>query len=260
MSKLNGKVAIVTGGSKGIGAGISTALGAAGAAVVVNYASSREAADRVVEQIIAAGGKAIAVQGDMSKAADVDQLFAETKAEYGRLDILVNNAGVFQFDPIETFQEEEFHREFDINVLGPLLTIQRAIKQMPDGGSIINLSSVYALNPGPASAIYSGTKAAVDTITKVAARELGARKIRVNSLLPGVTRTPASRRSKASRTRSANSLLRIRRSAVLASPKTSRVLRSSLPPMMQRGLPEKPSALEAACSKAAWSNRLTSWK
>ena len=190
MSKLNGKVAIVTGGSKGIGAGISTALGAAGAAVVVNYASSREAADRVVEQIIAAGGKAIAVQGDMSKAADVDQLFAETKAEYGRLDILVNNAGVFQFDPIETFQEEEFHREFDINVLGPLLTIQRAIKQMLDGGSIINLSSVYALNPGPASAIYSGTKAAVDAITKVAARELGARKIRVNSLLPGVTRTP----------------------------------------------------------------------
>lgn len=190
MSKLNGKVAIVTGGSKGIGGGISTALGLAGAAVVVNFASSREDADRVVEQIIAGGGKAIAVQGDMSKTADVDQLFARTKAEYGPLDILVNNAGVFQFDPIETFREEEFHREFNINVLGPLLTIQRAIKQMPDGGSIINLSSVYALNPGPASAIYSGTKAAVDTITKVAARELGTRKIRVNSLLPGVTRTP----------------------------------------------------------------------
>lgn len=190
MSKLNGKVAIVTGGSKGIGAGISSALAAAGAAVVVNYSSSREAADQVVEQIIAAGGKAIAVQGDMSKAADVDQLFAKAQTEYGHLDILVNNAGVFQFDSIETFQEEEFHREFNINVLGPLLTIQRAIKVMPEGGSIINLSSVYALNPGPASAIYSATKAAVDTITKVAARELGARKIRVNSILPGVTRTP----------------------------------------------------------------------
>jgi 3-oxoacyl-[acyl-carrier protein] reductase len=129
MSKLNGKVAIVTGGSKAIGAGISTALAAAGAAVVVNYSSSREAGDQMLEQIIAAGGKAIAVQGDISKAADVDQLFAKAQTEYGHLDILVNNAGVFQFDSIETFQEEEFHREFNINVLGPLFTIQRAIKR-----------------------------------------------------------------------------------------------------------------------------------
>ena len=190
MSKLNGKVAIVTGASKGIGAAIATALGAAGASVVVNYASSREAAKRVVEQIVEAGSKAIAVQGDMSKAADVARLFATAQSEYGRLDILVNNAGVFQFDPIETVEEKEFHREFNTNVLGPLLATQQAAKQMSEGGSIINLSSVYALNPGPASAVYSATKAAVNVITRVAAKELGARKIRVNSILPGVTRTP----------------------------------------------------------------------
>jgi len=190
MLKLNGKIAIVTGASKGIGAAIATALGAAGASVVVNYASSREAAERVVQKIVDAGSKAVAVQGDMSKAEDVARLFAAAQSEYGQLDILVNNVGVFQFDPIETVQEQEFHREFNTNVLGPLLAIQHAAKQMGDGGSIINLSSVYALNPGPASAVYSATKAAVDVITKVAAKELGSRKIRVNSILPGVTRTP----------------------------------------------------------------------
>jgi 3-oxoacyl-[acyl-carrier protein] reductase len=187
---LNGKVAIVTGASKGIGAAIATALGAAGASVVVNYASSREAAERVVKEIASKGSKSIAVQGDMSKAEDVARLFAAAQSEYGRLDILVNNAGVFQFDPIEAVHEKEFHREFNTNVLGPLLAIQHATKEMVDGGSIINLSSVYALNPGPASAVYSATKAALDVITKVAAKELGARKIRVNSILPGVTRTP----------------------------------------------------------------------
>ncbi|MDE1161353.1 MAG: glucose 1-dehydrogenase [Acidobacteriaceae bacterium] len=190
MSKLNSKVAIVTGASKGIGAAIATAFGAAGASVVVNYASSRDAAEHVVQSIVSAGGKAIAVQADMSKTADVAKLFAATQSEYGRLDILVNNAGVFQFDPIEAVQEQEFHREFNTNVLGPVLAIQHAIKQMEEGGSILNISSVYASNPGPASAIYSASKAAVDVITKVAAKELGARKIRVNSILPGVTRTP----------------------------------------------------------------------
>lgn len=189
-SKLNRKVAIVTGASKGIGAGIAVALGEAGASVVVNFASSREAADRVVQKIVDANGKAIAVQADVSKAENIERLFATAQAEYGRIDILVNCAGVFQFDPLETVQEQEFHREFDTNVLGPLLAMQQASKRMSSGGSIVNISSVYSLNPGPASIVYSATKAALDTMTKVAAKELGPRNIRVNSILPGVTRTP----------------------------------------------------------------------
>jgi 3-oxoacyl-[acyl-carrier protein] reductase len=190
MSRLNGKVAIVTGASKGIGAAIAFALGEAGASVVVNYANSREAADRVVQKIGSANGKAIAVQADVSKAEDIERLFAMTQDEYGRLDILVNNAGVFQFDLLESIQEQEFHREFKTNVLGPLLAMQQASKRMSSGGSIVNISSVYSLNPGPASIVYSATKAALDSITKVAAKELGPRNIRVNSIMPGVTRTP----------------------------------------------------------------------
>jgi len=188
MSDLKGKVAIVTGASKGIGAGIAKGFAAAGAAVVVNYASSREGADRVVADITAQGGKAIAVQGDVSKAADVKRLFEQTRASFGALDVLVNNAGVYQFDPLETVTEKEFHREFDTNVLGTILTIQEALKYFgPQGGSVINISSIASLNPTPDSVVYAATKSAVDSITRGLSKELGARKIRVNAIAPGGT-------------------------------------------------------------------------
>jgi 3-oxoacyl-[acyl-carrier protein] reductase len=190
MSKLSGKVAVVTGASKGIGAGIAKALAAEGAAVVVNYSSSREGADRVVAEIAKNGGKAVAVQGDVAKAADVERIFSETKKVFGRLDVLVNNAGVYQFAPLEALTEEEFHRTFNTNVLGLLLASRESLKYFgPDGGSIINIGSVVTeLNP-PGSSIYAGTKGAVDTITKVLAKELGPKKIRVNALNPGLVIT-----------------------------------------------------------------------
>jgi 3-oxoacyl-[acyl-carrier protein] reductase len=188
MSDLKGKVAIVTGASKGIGAGIAKGFAAAGAAVVVNYASSREGADRVVADITAQGGKAIAVQGDVSKAADVKRLFEQTRASFGALDVLVNNAGVYRFDPLETVTEKEFHRQFDTNVLGTILTIQEALKYFgPQGGSVINISSIASLNPTPDSVVYAATKSAVDSITRGLSKELGARKIRVNAIAPGGT-------------------------------------------------------------------------
>jgi 3-oxoacyl-[acyl-carrier protein] reductase len=188
MSDLKGKVAIVTGASKGIGAGIAKGFAAAGAAVVVNYASSREGADRVVADITAQGGKAIAVQGDVSKAADVKRLFEQTRASFGALDVLVNNAGVYQFDSLETVTEKEFHRQFDTNVLGTILTIQEALKYFgPHGGSVINISSIASLNPTPDSVVYAATKSAVDSITRGLSKELGARKIRVNAIAPGGT-------------------------------------------------------------------------
>ena len=188
MSDLKGKVAIVTGASKGIGAGIAKGFAAAGAAVVVNYASAREGADRVVAEITSKGGKAIAVQGDVSSAADVKRLFEQTKASFGRLDVLVNNAGVYSFAPLEAVTEKEYHREFDINVLGTILTIQQALNYFgPDGGSVINISSIASLNPTPDSVVYSATKSAVDSITRGLSRELGARKIRVNAIAPGAT-------------------------------------------------------------------------
>jgi len=190
MSKLTGKVAVVTGASKGIGAGIAKALAAAGAAVVVNYASSKEGADRVVAEITGKGGKAIAVQGDVAKAADVKRLFAETKKAFGSLDVLVNNAGVFQFGPIESVTETEFHRQFNINVLGLILATQEAVKHFgPKGGSVINVGSAITLNPPATSVVYAATKGAVDKITLVLAKELGPKKIRVNSLNPGGTET-----------------------------------------------------------------------
>jgi len=190
MGDLTGKVAVVTGASKGIGAGIAKGLGAAGAAVVVNYASSKDGADRVVADITAKGGKAVAVQGDMSKAADVRRLFEETRKAFGGLDVLVNNAGVFKFEPLEAVTEREFHREFNTNVLGPILAIQEAVKYFgPEGGSVINISSVVSANPGPMSVVYSATKSALDSITRELARELGPRKIRVNSIAPGFTET-----------------------------------------------------------------------
>jgi 3-oxoacyl-[acyl-carrier protein] reductase len=190
MSELTGKVAIVTGASKGIGAGIAKRLGAAGAAVVVNYASSREGADRVVAEITGKGGKAIAVQGDVSKAADVQRIFAETKRVFGTPNVLVNNAGIFAFAPLEAVTEDEFHREFNTNVLGPILTIQEALKHFgPDGGSVINISSVVSTGAVPNSVVYSATKGAVDSIARVLGKELGARNIRVNTIAPGGVET-----------------------------------------------------------------------
>ena len=195
MSRLKGKVAIVTGASKGIGAGIARSLAEAGASVVVNYASSRDGADRVVAQIKAAGGKAIAVQGDVSKASDVKRVFDETKKAFGALDVLVNNAGVYEFGPLESVTEKEFHREFDINVLGTLLATQESLNHFgPNGGSVINLSSVTSANPVPNAVVYSATKSAVDSITRSLAKELGARKIRVNAIAPGGVETEGTHR------------------------------------------------------------------
>lgn len=190
MSKLSGKVAIVTGASKGIGAGIAKSLAAEGAAVVVNYSSSKAGADRVVAQITAKGGKAVAVQGDVGKAEDVKRLFEKTKETFGSLDILVNNAGVYRFEPLEQVTEDEFHREFNTNVLGTILSTREAIKYFgADGGSVINISSVASTLTPPQSVVYSATKSALDGVTRVLAKELGARKIRVNSINPGGVET-----------------------------------------------------------------------
>jgi 3-oxoacyl-[acyl-carrier protein] reductase len=194
MKKLSGKVAVVTGASKGIGAGIAKALAAEGASVIVNYASSREGADLVVSEIVKKDGKAIAVQGDVSKSADVLRLFAETKKAFGGLDILINNAGVFQFGPLEALTEEEFHRQYNTNVLGPLLVAQESLKYFgSNGGNIVNIGSIAGKNPPPGSVIYSSTKSALDTITRVLATELAPKKIRVNSINPGGVNTEGAR-------------------------------------------------------------------
>ena len=188
--KLAGKVAVVTGASKGIGAGIAKHLAAEGAAVVVNYASSKEDADRVVDEITKRGGQGIAVQGDVAREADIERLFAATNKAFGRLDILVNNAGVYQFTPLEEVTENEFHREFNINVLGLILATREAVKYFGvEGGSVINIGSVASSVTPPASVIYTATKGAVDAVTRVLAKELGPRKIRVNSINPGAVET-----------------------------------------------------------------------
>jgi len=190
MSKLKGKVAIVTGASKGIGAAIAKGLGAQGAAVVVNYASDESGAERVVAEISSKGGKAVAVQGDIAKASDVQRIFAETKKAFGSVDVLVNNAGVYRFDPIEAVTEEEFHREFNTNVLGPILAIRESVKHFgAAGGSVINISSVASQAGLPGSVVYAATKSAVDSVTRVLASELGSRKIRVNTIAPGGVNT-----------------------------------------------------------------------
>jgi 3-oxoacyl-[acyl-carrier protein] reductase len=190
MGILDGKVALVTGGSKGIGAGIAKGLAAAGASVVVNYASSKERADRVVSEIIAQGGKAFAAQGDVSKSSDVKRLFAEVVREFGGLDVLVNNAGVYSFGPLESVRETEFHRQYNTNVLGTLLATQEAVKLFGEkGGSIINIGTAGTHNPGPAMVLYLSTKGSIDIITQVLAKELGPKKIRVNSINPGGTKT-----------------------------------------------------------------------
>jgi 3-oxoacyl-[acyl-carrier protein] reductase len=187
MSTLQNKVAVVTGASKGIGAGIARALGAAGASVVVNYASDKAGAEKTVADIKAKGGKAIAVKGDVSKTGDAKHLIAETSRAFGRLDVLVNNAGVFKFAALEETSEAEYQRQFGINVLGPLLVTKEALPLFgPQGGSVINISSVVSRMGIPGSAIYAGTKGALDTITQVLASELGPRKIRVNSINPGM--------------------------------------------------------------------------
>lgn len=189
MKKLTNKVAVVTGASKGIGAAIAKALAGAGASVVVNYASSKSGADKVVDEIYKAGGQAIAVGGDVSKAAEAEGIIEAAIKKYGRLDVLVNNSGVYDFAPIEGVTEEHFHRHFNINVLGLLLTTQAAVKRLSAGGSIINIGSAITTIASPNAAVYAGTKGAVDAITGVLAKELGSRRIRVNSINPGPVET-----------------------------------------------------------------------
>ncbi len=190
MAKLTGKVAVVTGASKGIGSAIAEKLGAEGAKVVVNYARDKAGADNVVSKIKASGGEAIAVKADVSKSKDIKKLFAETSASFGNVDILVNNAGVYEFRPLESLDEEHYRRIFDLNVLGLLLTTKEAVAHMNgQGGSIINVSSIASKTPAPNSSVYAGTKGAVDVISRALALELAPRKIRVNSLLPGATET-----------------------------------------------------------------------
>jgi 3-oxoacyl-[acyl-carrier protein] reductase len=189
-NKLSGKVAVVTGASKDIGASIAKQLAAEGAAVVVNYATSKAGADKVVAEITSSGGKAIAVQADVAKKTDIDRMFAETKAAFGQLDILVNNAGIYEMSPIEEIAGEHFHKQFNLNVLGLLLTTQEALKHFgPAGGSVINTSSIVSTWPPPGGSVYSATKAAVDAVTRSLGKELGARRIRVNSINPGMVET-----------------------------------------------------------------------
>jgi 3-oxoacyl-[acyl-carrier protein] reductase len=186
MAKLTGKVAVVTGASKGIGASIAKELAAQGASVVVNYASSKEGAEKVVAEITKAGGKAIAVGGSVAKAAEIDRVFAETKKAYGKVDVLVNNAGVYAFAPLAAITEEEIDRIYDTNVRGLLLTTKAGVALFPpEGGSVINIGSVASEQTPPTSAVYSGSKGAVDAITRVFAKELGPKNIRVNSVNPG---------------------------------------------------------------------------
>jgi 3-oxoacyl-[acyl-carrier protein] reductase len=190
MKKLEGKVAVVTGASKGIGAGIAKQLAAEGASVVVNYSSSKKGADIVVAEITEKGGKAIAVGANVAKKSDIEKLFAETTKAYGKVDILVNNAGIYEFQPLESITEEHFNKHFGLNVLGLLLTTQEAVKHFGDrGGSIINLSSVVGRNGAPGATVYSATKGAVNTITQSLSKELGPKKIRVNGVAPGLVVT-----------------------------------------------------------------------
>ncbi len=189
-NKLNGKVAVITGASKGIGAAIAKQLAAEGAKVVVNYSSSKKDADKVVDEIAKDGGKAIAVQANLSKQADIERLFADTKKAFGRLDVLVNNAGIYEFSPLENVTEEHFHKHFNLNVLGLILASQAAVRLFDAaGGNIVNISSIASIKGFPDGAIYSGTKGAVDSITRSLAAELGPRKIRVNAIRPGMVET-----------------------------------------------------------------------
>ena len=196
MNKLTGKVAIVTGASKGIGAAVAKALAAAGAAVAINYSSGKQGAESLVSQITREGGKAIAIQGDVSLAADMKRLFEETKKVFGSVDVLVNNAGVFEFQPIEAVTQEGFHRHFNVNVLGTILATQEAVKHFPhSGGSIVNISSIASENPVPNSSLYAASKGAIDTLTMALSKESGPRNIRVNTVAPGLVDTEGNRSS-----------------------------------------------------------------
>jgi 3-oxoacyl-[acyl-carrier protein] reductase len=196
MGRLTGKVAVVTGASKGIGASIADHLAAEGAAVVVNYSSSKAGADGVVDKIKKKGGKAIAVQGNVARQEDIAKLFQETIAAFHKVDILINNAGIYQFKPLDAITPEHFHSHFDLNVLGLLLTTQEAVKHFPpEGGSIVNIGSIVGPMPAPMASVYSATKAAVDAITVSLSKELGPRKIRVNSVNPGMVDTEGYRSS-----------------------------------------------------------------
>ena len=241
MSKLAGKVAIVPGASKGIGAAIARQLAGAGASVVVNYSSSKEGADRVVAEIEEAGGKAIAVGANVAKKAEIDRLFAETKKAFGRLDILVNNAGIYQFAPLEAITEEHFHAQFDLNVLGLILATQKAAEAFgPEGGSIINISSLAGVAPVATASVYSATKAAVDAVTQALSKELGPRKIRVNALSPGMVETEAPTRRASWGPTSRSRPSRRPRWAGWASPTTSPPSPSSSPPTTPDGSPAWP--------------------
>jgi 3-oxoacyl-[acyl-carrier protein] reductase len=187
--RLEGKVAVVTGASKGIGAEIAQHLASEGASVVVNYASSKAGADKVVAEIGGKGGRAVAVQADVSRPDDIRRLFAETKKSFGKLDVLVNNAGIYEFAPLEAITAENFHKQFDLNVLGLILTTQEAVKHMVEGGSVVNISSVVGKLSLPNSTVYAATKAAVDSITRTLSAELGPKKIRVNAVNPGMVLT-----------------------------------------------------------------------
>jgi 3-oxoacyl-[acyl-carrier protein] reductase len=243
--KLENKVAIVTGASKGIGAAISKALAAEGAAVVVNYSSSREAADKVVADITAVGGRAIAVQANVSKQEEIERLFAETSKAFGRLDVLVNNAGIYVAGPIGTITEESFHQHFNLNVLGLILASQEALKYFgAEGGTIVNVSSVVAkLNP-PGITVYCATKGAVDAVTRSFSRELADRKIRVNSVNPGLIATEGVL---------PDSSPRIPRQAarwvLWASRRTSRRLWFSSPPTTRAGSTARCTTQPAVCSR-----------
>jgi 3-oxoacyl-[acyl-carrier protein] reductase len=190
MGELNGKVAIVTGASKGIGAAIARAFAEAGAAVAVNYAANNADADRVVAEIVKTGGRAVAIQADVAKRTDVKRLFEETREKLGRPSILVNNAGVYKFAPLESVTEEDFHRHFDTNVLGAILATQEAVKAFDGaGGSVINLSTISSTNPPPNTLVYSASKSAIDAITRELSIELAGKGIRVNAIAPGMTET-----------------------------------------------------------------------
>ena len=248
MGVLSGKVAVVTGASKGIGAGIAKGLAATGADVVVNYASSRSDAERVVGAIRAAGGRAIAVQADIAKDGDVARLFSEAVREFGRLDVLVNNAGVYQFAPLEAITEAEFRRQLDTNVIGLTLATQEAVKHFgPDGGSVINISSIVSTNDEPASVVYSATKAAVDAITRVLARELGPKKIRVNSINPGATETEGLHRLGVIGSEFERQVVARTPLGVSASLTTSLRRRYFWPPNTRHGLPGRTFASPEAC-------------
>jgi 3-oxoacyl-[acyl-carrier protein] reductase len=236
MNSLTGKVAVVTGASKGIGAGIAKGLAAAGAAVAVNYANDEAGAKATVDAIAGAGGRAVAIRGDVSRSADVKHIFEDVHKTFGHIDILVNNAGVYAFDALENATEEEFYRQFGINVLAPILMTQEALKYFPpSGGSVINLSSVVSENPAPQAAIYAASKGAIDTLTGVLAKELGPRNIRVNTVAPGVTDTEG-----------------VRTAGVIGSPFESAMV--SMTPLGRIGTPDDiaPLVVFLASDEAKW--------